>query len=138
MDACFVERHLPRFGIFIPHPSTGRLAYLKQDHLVLAAPINRVQQGKQFAFNRLHYNGYIDANGSIERNSIALFFLAGCWSPYYSNVPVLTTHGNPPVAIGGPPVATGGGKLDYMEAFPSVATGGPPMDDRWKIRKFRK
>ena len=52
--------------------------------------------------------------------------------------PVLTTHGNPPVAIGGPPVATGGGKLGYMEAFPSVATGGPPMDHRWKIRKFRK
>ena len=47
------------------------------------------------------------------------------------NHPVLTTHGNPPVA-------TGGGKLDYMEAFPSVATGGPPMDHRWKIRKFRK
>ena len=55
-----------------------------------------------------------------------------------NNIPVLTTHGNPPVAIGGPPVATGGGKLGYMEAFPSVATGGPPMDHRWKIRKFRK
>ena len=41
------------------------------------------------------------------------------------SLPVLTTHGNPPLAIGGPPVAIGGGKLDYMEASPPVATGFP-------------
>ena len=35
-------------------------------------------------------------------------------------VPVLTTQGNPSVAIGGPPMAIGGGKLANVEAFPSV------------------
>ena len=54
------------------------------------------------------------------------------------DIPVLTTQGNPSVAIGGPQMAIGGGKLANVEAFPPVATGGPPMDHRWKIRKFRK
>ena len=48
-------------------------------------------------------------------------------------LPVMTTHGNPPLAIGGPPVATGEGKLDYMEAFPPVATDGLS-----KFEKFEK
>ena len=34
--------------------------------------------------------------------------------------PVLTTQGNPSVAIGGPPLAIGGGKLAKVEAFPPV------------------
>ena len=34
-------------------------------------------------------------------------------------------------------MATGGGKLANVEAFPPVATDGPPMDHRWKIRKFQ-
>ena len=42
------------------------------------------------------------------------------------NLPVLTSHGNPPLAIGGAPVATGEGKLDYMKAF-------PPVVHRWTI-----
>ena len=53
-------------------------------------------------------------------------------------MPVLPTQGNPSVAIGGPPMAIGGGKLANVDAFPPVVTGGPPMDHRWKIRKFRK
>ena len=44
------------------------------------------------------------------------------------NLPVLTIHGNPPLANGGPPMATGEGKLAYVEAFPPVVhqltTGG--------------
>ena len=39
-------------------------------------------------------------------------------------VPVLTTHGNPPLAIAGPPMATGEGKLGFVEVFPPVAISG--------------
>ena len=46
--------------------------------------------------------------------------------PGYLCLPVLTTHGNPALAIGGPPMATGEGKLDYVEAF-------PPVVHRWTI-----
>ena len=52
--------------------------------------------------------------------------------------PVLKTQGNPSVAISGPPMAIGGGKLAYVEAFPTVATGGPSVDHRWQIRNVRK
>ena len=51
-------------------------------------------------------------------------------------LPILPTHGNPPLAISGPQNAIGEEKLAYVEVFPPVATGGPPMDHRWKIRKF--
>ena len=57
---------------------------------------------------------------------------------FIKRCPVLTAHGNPPLAIGGPTEATGEGNIGYVEAFPQVATAGPPMDHRWKIRKFRK
>ena len=48
---------------------------------------------------------------------------------FYTQIkePVLTTHGNPPLANGGPPVATGR-KAPSKTNFPSpVAIGGPPM-----------
>ena len=63
------------------------------------------------------------------------------WNLNYQNMltlvelPVLTTHGNPPLAIGGPLMATGGGKLAFVEPFPPLATGGPPMVIGGKIRK---
>ena len=54
-------------------------------------------------------------------------------------MPVLTLHGNPPVAIYGPPMATDGYKFDSFENFPSMATDGPPVaigGKKWNLKIF--